>query len=70
MRTGPLARLVMMLTGWLDSHVQGVIGVSVGVCLLIGGAAYGKGATIPDLAKQYGVGTIWRALQPETKEAA
>jgi DNA invertase Pin-like site-specific DNA recombinase len=33
---------------------------------------YGKGATIPELAAEYGVGvgTIWRALQPETKEAA
>lgn len=33
---------------------------------------YGKGATIPELADEYGVGvgTIWRALQPETKDAA
>jgi len=33
---------------------------------------YGKGATIPELAEEYGVvvGTIWRALQPETQEAA
>jgi DNA invertase Pin-like site-specific DNA recombinase len=33
---------------------------------------YGKGATIPDLAEEYGVGvgTIWRALQSETQEAA
>jgi len=33
---------------------------------------YGKGATIPELAEEYGVGvgTIWRALQPETKQAA
>jgi len=33
---------------------------------------YRKGATIPELAEEYGVGvgTIWRALQPETKEAA
>ena len=31
---------------------------------------YGKGATIPDLAEEYGVGvgTIWRALQPVTIE--
>jgi len=33
---------------------------------------YGKGKTIPELAAEYevGVGTIWRALQPETGEAA
>ena len=33
---------------------------------------YGKGATIPELAKEYrvGVGTIWRALQPEIQTAA
>jgi hypothetical protein len=33
---------------------------------------YGKGATIPELADDYGVcvATIWRALQPETREAA
>ena len=33
---------------------------------------YGKGATIPELAAEYevGVGTIWRSLQPETKDAA
>jgi DNA invertase Pin-like site-specific DNA recombinase len=33
---------------------------------------YGKGATIPELAEEYsvGVGTVWRALQPETREAA
>ena len=33
---------------------------------------YGKGATIPELAEEYGVGvgTIWRALQPATIEAA
>ena len=33
---------------------------------------YGKGATISELAVEYGVGvgTVWRALQPETKEAA
>ena len=33
---------------------------------------HGKGATIPELAEEYGVGvgTIWRALQPETREAA
>ena len=33
---------------------------------------YGKGATILELADDYGVGvaTIWRALQPETREAA
>ena len=33
---------------------------------------YGKGKTIPGLAAEYevGVGTIWRALQPETQEAA
>ncbi len=33
---------------------------------------YGKGATIPELAEEYGVGvgTIWRALQPETQAAA
>ena len=33
---------------------------------------YGKGAAIPELAEEYGVGvgTIWRALQPETEEAA
>jgi hypothetical protein len=30
------------------------------------------GKTIPELAEEYGcgVGTIWRALQPETREAA
>jgi DNA invertase Pin-like site-specific DNA recombinase len=30
---------------------------------------YGKGATIPELAEEYGVGvgTIWRALQPEAE---
>jgi len=30
---------------------------------------YGKGATIPELAEEYreDVGTIWRALQPETQ---
>ena len=33
---------------------------------------YGKGKTIPELAVEYevGVGTIWRALQPEASEAA
>jgi DNA invertase Pin-like site-specific DNA recombinase len=33
---------------------------------------YGKGATIPELAEEYGVGvgTIWRALQPEITQAA
>jgi DNA invertase Pin-like site-specific DNA recombinase len=33
---------------------------------------YAAGKTIPELAEEYGcgVGTIWRALQPETKEAA
>jgi DNA invertase Pin-like site-specific DNA recombinase len=33
---------------------------------------YAAGKTIPQLAEEYGVGvgTIWRALQPETKEAA
>jgi DNA invertase Pin-like site-specific DNA recombinase len=33
---------------------------------------YGKGATIPELADEYGVGvgTIWRALQPEIQKAA
>jgi len=33
---------------------------------------YGKGATIPELAEEYGVGvgTIWRSLQPEIQEAA
>ena len=33
---------------------------------------YGKGATIPELATEYGVGvgTIWRALQPNIREAA
>jgi hypothetical protein len=34
---------------------------------------YGKGgATIPELAEEYGVGvgTIWRALQPEIQAAA
>jgi len=33
---------------------------------------YGQGATIPELAEEYGVGvgTIWRSLQPETREAA
>jgi hypothetical protein len=33
---------------------------------------YGKGKTIPELAAKYevGVGTIWRALQPEISEAA
>jgi DNA invertase Pin-like site-specific DNA recombinase len=33
---------------------------------------HGKGATIPELAEEYsvGVGTIWRVLQPEIKEAA
>ena len=33
---------------------------------------YGKGATMPELADEYGVGvgTIWRALQPEITEAA
>ena len=33
---------------------------------------YGKGATIPELAKEYrvGVGTIWRALRPEIQTAA
>jgi DNA invertase Pin-like site-specific DNA recombinase len=32
---------------------------------------YGHGATIPELAEEYqiGVGTIWRALQPETRQA-
>jgi DNA invertase Pin-like site-specific DNA recombinase len=33
---------------------------------------YGKGATIPELAEEYGVGvgTVWRALQPETQAVA
>jgi len=33
---------------------------------------YAAGKTIPELAEEYGcgVGTIWRALQPETREAA
>ena len=33
---------------------------------------YAAGKTIPELAEEYGcgVGTIWRALQPETSEAA
>ncbi|WP_027528021.1 recombinase family protein [Bradyrhizobium sp. Ec3.3] len=33
---------------------------------------YAAGKTIPQLAEEYGcgIGTIWRALQPETKEAA
>ena len=34
---------------------------------------YGKGRTIPELAAEYevgGIGTIWRALQPEISEAA
>ena len=31
---------------------------------------YAAGKTIPELAVEYGVGTVWRALQPETKEAA
>lgn len=33
---------------------------------------YGKGATIPELSEEYGVGvgTIWRALQPEIQTAA
>ena len=33
---------------------------------------YAAGKTIPELAAEYecGVGTIWRALQPETQEAA
>ena len=33
---------------------------------------YGRGATIPQLAEEYGVGvgTIWRSLQPETRAAA
>ena len=33
---------------------------------------YAAGKTIPELAEEYGVGvgTIWRALQPETKQAA
>jgi DNA invertase Pin-like site-specific DNA recombinase len=33
---------------------------------------YGKGKTIPELAEEYGcgVGTIWRALQPEIQTAA
>jgi hypothetical protein len=33
---------------------------------------YAAGKTIPKLAEEYGcgVGTIWRALQPETREAA
>jgi DNA invertase Pin-like site-specific DNA recombinase len=33
---------------------------------------YAAGKTIPELAAEYecGVGTIWRALQPETSEAA
>jgi DNA invertase Pin-like site-specific DNA recombinase len=33
---------------------------------------YGKGATIPELAAEYevGVGTIWRALQPEASGQA
>jgi DNA invertase Pin-like site-specific DNA recombinase len=33
---------------------------------------YGQGATIPELAEEYGVGvgTIWRSLQPGTREAA
>jgi DNA invertase Pin-like site-specific DNA recombinase len=33
---------------------------------------YAAGKTIPELAAEYGcgVGTIWRALQPETKQAA
>jgi len=33
---------------------------------------YASGRTMPELAEEYkvGIGTIWRALQPETKEAA
>jgi DNA invertase Pin-like site-specific DNA recombinase len=33
---------------------------------------YASGKTMPELADEYGVGvgTIWRALQPETQEAA
>jgi DNA invertase Pin-like site-specific DNA recombinase len=33
---------------------------------------YSQGATIPELADEYkvGVGTIWRSLQPEAREAA
>ncbi|WP_156944822.1 hypothetical protein [Bradyrhizobium sp. Ec3.3] len=33
---------------------------------------YAAGKTIPELAEEYGcgVGTIWRALQPETSQAA
>ncbi len=33
---------------------------------------YGKGATIPELAEEYGVGvgTIWRSLQPLEVAAA
>jgi hypothetical protein len=33
---------------------------------------YASGKTVPELAEEYGVGlaTIWRSLQPETKEAA
>jgi DNA invertase Pin-like site-specific DNA recombinase len=33
---------------------------------------YGNGETIPELAEDYGdgIGTIWRALQPEATEAA
>jgi transposase-like protein len=33
---------------------------------------YASGKTMAELAEEYGVGvgTIWRSLQPETKEAA